>query len=180
MSACQTTALFRYGSHHTRTNSWDVQRPEDHSDSTLCNGWSDCRQAIRNDGSAWKVTSMIIPRAPRETRAARKSDGLLVALQRTVWPFASIKVRDRMHSDSSPCLRELPCVAVAMTPAIDWLSILPKFESVRPCFSSSTPRSLSRMPASTVTTPSGETLRTRLKSSRLTSQEEVQVRSEGE
>lgn len=181
LSACQTIALFSYGNHQTRTNSCDVQSPADHLASTVDNRCLDCLQMILNAGSVCNVTSTITPNAPSDNSAARKSAGLLLALHRTNCPFARTIDSDRKLSEISPCWSELPCVPVATTPATDWLSMLPRFDSVIPYSASSRPRSCSRMPAWTVTMPVfWSTFRIRLKSSRLMSHDEVQVRSDGE
>ena len=47
----------------------------------------------------------------------------------------------------------MPCVAVAIAPAIDWRSMSPRFGNARPAAASSSLRRCSRIPASTRTRP---------------------------
>ena len=132
-------------------------------------------------GTASKATSVTIPNAPRLTRAARKSSTFCSAEQDTVRPFASINFSARTDCDRMPCLVELPCVAVLIAPAIDWWSILPKFGIAKPCPFSFAPRSCNRIPACMTTTFVSLLMSSiSWKWSRLTSHEEVHVKSDGE
>ena len=123
----------------------------------------------------------MMPRAPKETKAARKSSGFCWAVQETVRPLASMMRRPITDWERMPCERLEPCVPVPMAPAMDCSSMLPRFGMARPCFCSSVPRSRSLIPLwMTITLAGGSMAMTALKSSRLISQLEVQERSLGE
>lgn len=141
-----------YGIHQTRVNSAVVQRSVDEPVITSSRECKLCCHSMSNAGTAWYVTSVIIPKAPRLTSAARKSSVFSSAEHDVVRPSASIILSPKTDCESKPCRVELPCVAVPIAPAMAWLSILPRFDIASPCFLSSAPKSCSRIPASITTT----------------------------
>ena len=78
-----------------------------------------CVQDMLKSGTVWKVISVIMPRAPRERRAARKRVGLVVGLQVMSWELERRMVRDVMDWERRPCFRLEPWVPVLMLPATD-------------------------------------------------------------
>ena len=96
-------------------------------------------------------------------------------------PFESVILRERIELERMLCRRVLPCVPVEIAPAIDWSLMLPKLGMASPTLSSSAPIVNNRTPLCITTTHfSLSTDKILLKLSRLTSQLDVQVMSDGE
>jgi hypothetical protein len=61
-----------------------------------------CFQASVKAGTAWKVISVIMPRAPREMSAARKRSGDSVGEHVSVLPLERVILRDKIESERMP------------------------------------------------------------------------------
>jgi ABC-type uncharacterized transport system permease subunit len=117
------------------------------SSSTSIVSWA-CRL---NAGTHWTVTAVITPSAPTPTRATRQMSARSVSSHHTTSPSPVTSSMPTIVVAMLPHSRPVPCVAVLIAPAIDWTLMSPRFGIAIPTAASSSPRSRSVMPASTVT-----------------------------
>ena len=83
-------------------------------------------------GAACSVTAVTTPRAPTETRAARQASGSDSSLSSTTEPSASTSSIECRAADRLGSREPVPCVPVAVAPAIDWTSMSPRFSKASP------------------------------------------------
>ena len=74
----------------------------------------------RNAGTAWKVTVDTIPSAPTPTRATSSTSAFSCALASMIEPSPVMRRSPTIRLERLPKCHPVPCVAVAVAPAIDW------------------------------------------------------------